>query len=151
MRPAVIGVVFVSALTVLVWAGYTSASIPVLKVHDLRTVYAGGTVRVTDTKIVSIESDSPLVFRVSPREGALDEVRVVSERTMPENFQVGRDVGLTGDYDRLTNTFTARTITTQCPTKYEASKEGRGEEGPSAGGPSYPGAGGPAPASSPIE
>ncbi|MBI4604773.1 MAG: cytochrome c maturation protein CcmE [Planctomycetes bacterium] len=128
---------FLAALGALIGVGVASA-IPVVSVAQLATPeYPGGTVEVKDGKVAAIESLVPLRFTISRRDGPETEtVRVESPRTVPESFKVGIDVGLRGAYDPGKKLFQAYQVTTKCPSKYEASKDG--ELGPGAG---YPTAG----------
>lgn len=138
MKPFVVGFSFVAAMAVLVWAGWMSASIPVVKVRELQATTAAGTVKldtaklntvqVNDGKVVFIEALAPLRFKLSPRDDPSLYVWVEYPGSVPENFKEGRDVGLLGGYDPQKNLFTAERITTQCPSKYEASKEAKSEK-----------------------
>ena len=121
-------VLFLLALTALVWVGLASM-IPVLGVARLRTEeYQGGNVEVKDGQVSAIESIAPLKFTIKPRAGVEPRVLVETPRSVPENFKVGIDVGLRGTYDSEANLFSAYHISTKCPSKYEASKEGKPAE-----------------------
>jgi hypothetical protein len=126
---------FLVALTALVWVGLAS-TIPVLGVAQLKTPkYDGGDVEVKDGQVSAVESIAPLKFTIKPRAGNEPQVLVETPRTVPENFKVGIDVGLRGSYDPETNLFSAYHISTKCPSKYEASKDGEAtESGYSSGG-----------------
>jgi cytochrome c-type biogenesis protein CcmE len=52
-------------------------------------------------------------------------VEVHSQRSPPENFKVGVKVSLRGEYHRAENIFVAYKISTQCPSRYEASRDVR--------------------------
>jgi len=120
---------FLVALTALVWVGLASM-IPVLGVARLSTQeYEGGDVEVKDGQVAAIESLSPLKFTIQPRAGTEPQVFVETPRSVPENFKVGIDVGLRGSYDSETNLFSAYHISTKCPSKYEASKDGEATDG----------------------
>jgi hypothetical protein len=125
MKPLVVGSFFVAAMGALLWAGWMSASIPVVKVAELQATSHTGTVEVKDAKVVFIESLAPLRFKVSPRNDASAFMWVESPGSIPENFKEGADVGLLGAYNREKNLLAAERITTQCPSKYEASKEAK--------------------------
>ena len=122
MKPFIVAAIFVAALTVVLWVAVTSASIPVLKLRTLRTAYTGGYVRVDDGKIKEIESIDPLRFTVGTEGDLGGHLIVESKRTVPENFKTGVDVGLEGHYDPKRGVFTAERISTQCPSKYEATR-----------------------------
>jgi len=121
----VVSTIFVCALGVLVWAGL-GASMPVLMVSQIDSpAYAGGKVQLDGGKVARIDSYTPLVFTISPENDPSCTVRVRSSRLAPENFKVGIKVSLRGDYDRSAKEFTAYKISTQCPSRYEATKEVR--------------------------
>jgi hypothetical protein len=120
----IVSLVLVSAIGVLVWVGVEAASIPVVRVAELK----GGShwedeVRIDDGKVVAIESYSPLTFTVANEKDPSNVLLVASERSVPENFKVGSNVGLRGVYRKDRGLFDAYQISTQCPSKYEASKE----------------------------
>lgn len=129
-KVAFVALVFVVALSALVWVGIASA-IPVLPLARLASPeYQGGNVEIKDAKVARVETWSPLRFSVTSRDGSLSEVIwVETPRSIPENFKEGNDIGLQGSYDRATNTFQAYRLTTACPSKYEASKEGYAPQG----------------------
>jgi cytochrome c-type biogenesis protein CcmE len=103
--------------------------IPVMGVARLRTPeYPGGEVEIKDGQVAAIESISPLKFTIRPRAGNEPQVLVETPRSVPENFKVGIDVGLRGSYDAEKNLFRAYHISTKCPSKYEASKDGEATE-----------------------
>ena len=137
MKPVIVAVLFLGAATALVGVAMTS-SVPVLAIHQLRAAYAGGRVQVDGGQVLAIESLQPLRFTVAPAGNPVAAIQVESERTAPENFKVGIDVSLRGDYDPAANILTAHRISTKCPSKYEASKEVDGDAkapvGPPAGG-----------------
>jgi cytochrome c-type biogenesis protein CcmE len=140
-KVAVVALIFVVALSALVWVGIASA-IPVLPLARLTgPEYQGGNVEIKDARVARVETWSPLRFSVTSRAGSLPNlVWVETPRSIPENFKEGNDIGLQGSYDRATNTFHAYRLTTACPSKYEASKEGYGPEGGGPAVPSKPGA-----------
>jgi hypothetical protein len=118
----------VAAIGVLVWVGVQAASIPVVRVGELK----GGAhweeeVRIDDGKVVAITGYSPLSFSVASEKDPANVLLVTSERSVPENFKVGSNVGLRGIYRRDRNVFDAYQVSTQCPSKYEASKDAEKE------------------------
>lgn len=130
----------VSAIGVLVWVGVQAASIPVVRVGELK----GGAhweeeVRIDDGKVVAIASYSPLSFSVASEKDPANVLLVSSERSVPENFKVGSNVGLRGMYRRDRNVFEAYQVSTQCPSKYEASKEAEKEASGGYGASGLPG------------
>jgi len=123
---------FLCALTALVWVGLASA-IPIVGVAELGSSdFKDMDVEVKDSKIVAIESLAPLRFSVAPRTVDAPVFQVETERSVPENFKVGGDVGLRGSYDPERKVFVAYHVSTICPSKYEASKESRTEGYPAA-------------------
>jgi hypothetical protein len=124
MKFFVVGLVFLGALGTIVAIGLMEASIPVLKLGQLLGgEYHGGSVHVNESKVLSIESLAPLRFTVTERENSERQMVVESRGMPPDNFAIGRDVGLQGRFDPETRVFHAYRITTQCPSRYEASKE----------------------------
>jgi len=115
-----------TAIGVLVYVGAVYASVPVMKIAQLRSVALpqDNEVRVDEGKVASIESFAPLRFTVAAAKDPSSTVVVESRRTVPENFKVGIEVSLVGEYDASRNVLTAYRISTMCPSKYEASKEG---------------------------
>lgn len=123
MKPLVVGIVFVSAVGVLIWQVITSA-IPVLPMHQLFAAeYQGGRVQVDNGEVVSIEKKGPLEFTVGLKNNPTVRIPVVSTQPMPENFKPGIPVSLRGEYDRESRVFHAYKVTTQCPSRYEATAE----------------------------
>ena len=116
--------IFVVALVVLVWVGVAGASMPVLTVSQIDTPsYTGGKVQLDGGKVARIDSYTPLVFAVAPEGDPSRLVLVRSKSIAPENFKEGSKVSLRGEYDRKSREFTAYKISTQCPSRYEATKE----------------------------
>ena len=131
-----------TAIGVLVYVGVVYASVPVMKIAELRTITLpeDNEVRVDEGKVASIQSLAPLRFTVAAAKDPSSTLVVESRRTVPENFKVGIEVSVVGEYDGSRRVLTAYRVSTMCPSKYEASKEG--------GGPAYatpPGAPGYAP------
>ena len=132
-KPLALSLVFAAALAVLVYVGLVERSIPVLRLTQLRSAeYAGGTVQVDGGEIAAIESYAPLLFTVRPEGDPSFLLRVRSERLAPENFKEGIKVSLRGEYDPEEDVFVAYKVSTQCPSRYEASGEG-GSDGTPAG------------------
>ena len=125
MKPILIGGIFLSALATVLWVGVQSASIPVFKIRTLLSDKPTGPLQIKDGKIAEIESLLPLRFKVSSRSDPGTSVWVESKRTVPENFKLDVDVGLEGEYEAKSRVFKAYRITTQCPSKYEASKDAK--------------------------
>jgi hypothetical protein len=123
LKPILVGGIFLSALVTILWVGVASASIPVFKIRAMLHDKPTGPLRIDDGKIAEIESLLPLRFKVSPKSDPQTFVWVESKRTVPENFKTDVDVGLEGKYDAKTGVFHAYRISTQCPSKYEASKD----------------------------
>jgi cytochrome c-type biogenesis protein CcmE len=122
--------IFVTALTVLVWVGIVDASIPVLNLSQLDSPdYAGGSVKVNEGKVKSIHSKYPLRITVEARNDPSSILEVESTVSPPDNLIEGRDVGLMGEYSREKKLFRAYKVTTVCPSKYEASKDGASKDG----------------------
>jgi len=149
MKLLVVSAIFLCALGVLVWVGVVDASIPVLKLGQLSSdAYKGGNVQIDDGKVAAIESYAPLRFTVTAENDSSLSMQVSSPRSVPENFKEGIKVSLRGEYDPKRNSFEAYKISTQCPSRYEATKEVD-----STGEGSYPGETvlrGPAPSPSPV-
>ncbi len=125
----VVAVIFLSALSALIWVGVASA-IPIVSVAELNTPqFAQGEVEIKDGQVQAIESFAPLRFTVASRSGAGPQILVESPRTVPENFKIGIDVGLRGSFDHKKRLFHAYQVTTKCPSKYEASKDGLKDAG----------------------
>jgi cytochrome c-type biogenesis protein CcmE len=120
----IVGVVFLSAMGVLVWIGIVEGSIPVLTVAQALSQPAGKVCRIDKAKIHSIESlSNPLLFTIAADENSSQTIRVESRESAPDNFSVGKNVGVKGVYDSKAGRFMASEVTTQCPSKYEASKD----------------------------
>lgn len=117
-------IVVLSGLTVLVASGVTDTSRRVVTVHELlaqpsmrSSIRLGA--RVTEDAIdYRTSPDFFLRFQVrditQAGEGA---VTVEYNQMMPNTLQAGRDVILEGDFDG--KTFYAKSLLTQCPSKYE--------------------------------
>jgi hypothetical protein len=131
MKPFVVGSVFLVAVGVLLWAGIVAASIPIVKIRQLQAEPAefAGTIQVDDGKVAEIESLAPLRFAVAARSDPTLRLKVESPCSVPDNFTLGREVSIRGEYDASRNLFRAHRVSTQCPSKYEASKDGGGEYG----------------------
>ncbi len=130
MKPVVVGVVFVVAVSVLVGVAL-GARIPVLTVDQLTSGdYEPGTVerhvQADGAQVVEIEStEPPLRFKIATESNPTQVISVVSPQVMPDNFRVGIPVSVRGAYDPKTNEFTAYRVTTKCPSRYEASSEAK--------------------------
>lgn len=123
-KPLALSVIFAAALAVLVYVGLMERSIPVLRLTQLRSAeYVGGAVQVDGGEIASIDSYAPLLFTVRPEGDPSFVLRVRSERLAPENFKEGIKVSLRGEYDPKEDVFVAYKVSTQCPSRYEASGE----------------------------
>jgi cytochrome c-type biogenesis protein CcmE len=134
-RIALVGAVFLSALVVLVWVGVVNASIPVLQVAELLSEeYKGGEVQVDGGKIAKIESYAPLRFSVAAENDPKLAIAVASKVGVPENFKEGIKVSVRGEYDRDTKIFHAYKVSTQCPSRYEATSEVEGTQAGDAAG-----------------
>ena len=122
-KPLIVGAVFVCAVGVLLWQ-VTASMIPVIPIHQLFAgEHQGGKVQVDNGEIVSIENIAPLEFTVGVKNDPGSRLVVKSTVTVPENFKVGIPVSLRGTYDQQANMFHAYRITTQCPSRYEATEE----------------------------
>ena len=128
MKLAIVGVVFLTAIGVLVYMGVVEAGIPMVKIKDLlATEWKGDhqpqTCQIDEVKIASIEHQpSPLEFTISSASEPGVLLKVKSRRNPPDLFEVGKGVHLKGVYDPKTKTFIAEEVVTNCPSKYEASK-----------------------------
>ena len=126
----VVSAIFVAALGTLLWVGVASA-IPDLSVAEvLESPLVNGAqpgdaspCQVKDGKVLAIESIAPLRFSVASRHDPTRVLAVTSDRSVPDNFRVGIDVGLRGTYRPQKGVFEAYRVTTKCPSKYEASKD----------------------------
>ena len=130
IRLVVIALVFVSAVGTLIILG-VSSSMPVLKVPELlahASKHPGQAVQLDGCKIVAIESRYPLRFEVAADGDSTRPIPVVSERSPPENFDVGKSVMLQGVYDLEQRNFDASTIITKCPSRYEATEQAKKAE-----------------------
>ena len=122
-KPLIVGAVFVSAVGVLIWQ-VSASMIPVIQLHQLfADEHPQGKVQVDNGEITSIESIAPLKFTVGVKQDPTTRMLVSSTVTVPENFKVGIPVSLRGTYDSEAKTFHAYKITTQCPSRYEATEE----------------------------
>ena len=123
MKPLVVGVVFVSAVGVLIWQAVASM-IPVLHLQQLfAEEFQGGRVQVDNSEILSIENLAPLQFTVALKADPSTRLSVASTQTVPENFKPGTPVSIRGEYDKEAGVFHAYRITTQCPSRYEATEQ----------------------------
>src|SRR4029450_9846095 len=125
---AIVVVALVAALGVLIGVGVASA-VPRVSLAKLTSEPVDGDVQIDDGQVVAIESQMPLRFSIATSETSTDVVRVESPRSVPENFKIGTKVHLTGSYDRTKSVFQAYTVSTICPSRYEAAKEGAGAAG----------------------
>lgn len=122
-KPLIVGAIFVGAVGVLLWQ-VTASMIPVIPIHQLFAgEHDGGKVQVDNGEIVSIESIAPLQFTVGVKNDPGSRLAVKSTVSVPENFKVGLPVSLRGTYDQQSNVFHAYRVTTQCPSRYEATEE----------------------------
>jgi cytochrome c-type biogenesis protein CcmE len=133
-RLVVVSFVLVVALGVLVWVGVLSASIPVLRIAEVKESTKPLDDVQVDAKVAAIESTSPLRFWVYSEKDPANRLLVTSERSMPENFRQDMDVSLRGEYRKEDQVFVAYRITTQCPSRYQASKELEKKASAAAGG-----------------
>ena len=79
--------------------------------------------RVADSKIsYQTEPSFKLSFKVRDVESGGETINVVYHGIMPDTLKIGRDVILEGYFDGTS--FQAKTLLTQCPSKYEAPKPG---------------------------
>ncbi len=125
MKLAIVGVVFLSALGVLVWMGVVEGMIPRMKIQDLKSSqYKGGYCRIDEgVEVNSIEHGaSPLEFTIRSTKEPDQVIAVTTKRNPPDNFKVGIGVAVTGTFDPKTGKFVAEEVTTACPSKYQASK-----------------------------
>jgi cytochrome c-type biogenesis protein CcmE len=144
MRITLIIIVFLSAVGALVAVGL-GTSIPEMRLAQLLAEEPGAspdrargevTCQLKDGQVAEIESLAPLRFTITSRTDSRLRMKVTSARAVPENFKVGIDVGLKGTYDPQSGVFDAYTVTTKCPSRYEASKEvGDGKAEPGVGYP----------------
>jgi len=112
------------ALGVLVYAGTNANSRSVVTVSDLtkmnqplNSLRLGA--RVTSDEIVyTTDPKFILSFKVTDPATKSGVVPVVYNGIMPDTLKEGRDVILEGDYDG--KQFIAKTLLTQCPSKYKA-------------------------------
>ena len=126
MRLFLVASIFLVAVGVLVGVGVVASSIPVLKLGELRGAgarYEGRAVQLDRGKVVSIDRLFPLRFRVAEEGDSTAPLVVVSKLSPPENFKVGTDVMIQGTYDLDSREFSASTIMTKCPSRYEATEE----------------------------
>jgi cytochrome c-type biogenesis protein CcmE len=135
-RLVVVSLIFAAAVGVLIWVGTVQASIPVIRVSEVLARSPDGYMQVDDGKIVEIASLEPLRFSVAPAKDPAAILWVESRLAPPENFRKDIEVSLRGEYRKDRQTFEATRISTQCPSKYEASKEA--EKAKEAAPPAFP-------------
>lgn len=132
MKLVVAALVFLGALGVFIWMGIVEGSVPVLGIQSLKSEGFTGECRIDDGVVHSIERmASPLVFTIRSEKDPRLLLAVESNRIPPDNFSQGKKVSVKGSYDPPTQKFIADQVTTACPSKYEASKEGQ-KAGPAA-------------------
>lgn len=115
--------IIVVSLGVLIYSGVTSTAKAVVTVAQLEQagserarVRLGA--RVADGDISYQTSPQFVVkFNVKDPVAAVAAIPVVYYGLMPDTLKVGRDVILEGDYDG--QQFVAKSLLTQCPSKYE--------------------------------
>ena len=126
MKPLIVALIFLSAIGVLVAVTVIHAKIDVVKIGDLTaeaSEYHRRHVQLDDCKISKIESHYPLRFQVAPMHGEAQSIAVSSKVSPPSQFDEGLEVALAGSYDPQSGIFTATTIKTKCPSRYEATEE----------------------------
>ena len=122
MKLFLVASVFLCAIGTLIWVGIANAGTPVHKISELfdGATYKGGRVQVDEGKVVAIHSlASPLVFDYASDAAPGRKIRVETKRTAPENFKVGIEASIVGEFDASTGTFQAVKVSTQCPSKYD--------------------------------
>ena len=119
----IISVVVVAlALGALIFSAASSAAKEVVTVSDLssgiarKNILLGARV-ISETPQYKTEPDFELRFDIVDISSPDKQVPVVYHGLMPDSFQAGRDVILEGSFDG--KEFTAKTLMTQCPSKYE--------------------------------
>jgi cytochrome c-type biogenesis protein CcmE len=116
-------VVVVAVLSVLIYSASTATAKAVVTVEELleegngrARVRLGARVADQDIEYRS-EPERQVSFLVKDIQGKGSTVPVVYYGAMPDTLKTGRDVILEGDYDG--QRFVAKSLMTQCPSKYE--------------------------------
>jgi len=118
--------VVVVAAGVLLWLGFGRGSIYYYSVSELKALGSAQHVRVSGEleggSLVSL-GVTEYTFTVYDRDTPADRVTVVYDRPLPDHFrdEPGAEVVAEGDYDG-NGTFSADTLITKCPSKYEAAE-----------------------------
>ena len=111
---------------VLLWLGIGRGAVFYYSVSELLAVGAAQHVRVSgelqEGSLANRGADG-FVFTVRDRDTPADRVKIVYRGALPDAFrnESGAEVVAEGDYDGK-GTFTAATLITKCPSKYEAAE-----------------------------
>ena len=117
-------VIVVAALSVLIYTAVTSTAMPVVTVNQLvaegvsrKNIRLGA--RVAGEKIIySTQPTLEVKFIVRDISGDLSKrIKVSYQGLMPDTLKVDRDVIMEGSYNE--GEFVAKSLITQCPSKYE--------------------------------
>jgi cytochrome c-type biogenesis protein CcmE len=144
VRLTILGLVFFSAIAVLLWLGFQAGSVPHYTIPEVRSAgYGGEECRIDGAKVASIENPAgPLRFTVQAASG--ETMAVISPRNPPDNFGPGKGVALRGYFRRPADApegvFEAHEVLTSCPSKYEGEAGAPGGKAPALDLPGLPAA-----------
>ena len=125
-------VIVVSALSVLVYTASVESAKAVVTVKELiadgseRDSIRLGAQVANDNIDYQTDPEFKLQFKVMDIDGSEETIPVLYHGIMPDTLKVGRHVILEGDYH--SGTFTANSLLTQCPSKYEPPQPGESAE-----------------------
>jgi|SRR6185503_19637143 len=122
MKLFVVGAIVLGAIAVFVWMGVVEGSVPRFLIDEFPATQDGTDCWLDGGKVRSIEHPAgPLVFTLESPNNSNRLIRVESARNPPDNFKVGGSVACKGAY--RDGKFQAVELVTNCPSKYENSKE----------------------------
>jgi len=115
----VIALAIASLLAIFLVYTAISGTTPALQPSNLAG-HAGKTVSLTGKVIGPVNGDSHnpggLTFKLHNIQGASPTIPIIYHGSVPDLFEVGRDVNVTGTLEGTS--FVATSMTTKCPSKY---------------------------------
>lgn len=123
---------FLSGLGYLLWSGLSGGSVYFLNVSEAMAVDASklsqarlfGNVAAEDLR--QGEGGRGVSFRLVDKDDASKSIMIEYAGAVPDTFKPGVEVIVEGGLDPSTRVFTASTLMTKCPSKYQ--KESRGQD-----------------------
>ncbi len=116
-------VVFSFIIIGMMFVAFKGSNFYYVNVSDLQKNMSTNEFRVTGEVIAGTVVDAPakstLMFAMADIDDTSIAVDVVYKGIKPDAFAEGQHAVVEGSYDRVTNTFHAKTMLVKCPSKYE--------------------------------